>query len=177
MRGGAISSALGRSGVYRLGTGDGDARFVLGEVDTIKATALQTGGLFGLKESVTKRGLGPPLHVHEREDEACFVLEGQITVFAGNEVIPAPAGTWVYLPRGIPHSERTDSDEAKALWLIVPGGFESFFVETFPPATDDGQPAGEEPTVEQMVVAAERYGVTVLGPAPGTDPHDGGGSK
>ena len=160
--------------VYRLGPGEGDARNVLGEVDTIKATAAQTRGLFGLKESATTQGLGPPLHVHEREDEAVYVLEGQVTIFAGDEVIPAAAGTWVYLPRGVPHSERTDSDQAKALWLIVPGGFESFFVETFPAADGDGRPVGKEPTIDEMVDAAGRHGVTVIGPAPEINGAEGG---
>ena len=53
---------------YSLGPGEGDARWVMGELDTIKATAAQTGGLFGLKESRATRGSGPPLHVHEHED-------------------------------------------------------------------------------------------------------------
>ena len=103
---------------YSLGPGEGDPRWVMGELDTIKATAAQTGGLFGLT-----------LHVHKHEDEACYVLEGEVTFFVGDDVISASTGTWVYLPRGIPHSLRIESSEARTLWLIVPGGFESFFVE------------------------------------------------
>jgi quercetin dioxygenase-like cupin family protein len=75
---------------YWLGPGEGDARWVLGELDTIKATGAQTGGLFGLKESKAAKGNGPPLHVHEHEDEACYVLEGEVTFFVGDGVISAP---------------------------------------------------------------------------------------
>jgi quercetin dioxygenase-like cupin family protein len=84
---------------YSLGPGEGDARWVMGELDTIKATAPQTGGLFGLKESRATRGSGPPLHVHEHEDEACYVLEGEVTFLVGDDVISTSTGTWVYLKR------------------------------------------------------------------------------
>lgn len=152
---------------YWLGPGEGDARWVGNELDTFKATAATTGGLFGLKESLAKRGGGPPLHVHEHEDEACYVLEGEITFFVGDEVIPVSAGTWLYLPRRIPHTLRIESDEARMLWLVVPGGFESFFTETFPPVTAGSSPGGEQPDVERMAEAAARFGVTILGPPPG----------
>ena len=152
---------------YSLGPGEGDARWVMGELDTIKATAPQTGGLFGLKESRAARGSGPPLHVHEHEDEACYVLEGEVTFFVGDDLISASTGTWVYLPRRIPHSLRIESSEARTLWLIVPGGFESFFVETFPAPAQDGGPSDGSPDPRQMAQAAARYDVTILGPPPG----------
>src|ERR671918_1060940 len=104
--------------VYRLGPDEGDARWVLDELDTIKATPAQTNGLFALKESRSARGSGPPLHVHEREDEACYVIEGEITLFIGEETVSATSGSWIYLPRRIPHSLRVESDEARMLWLI-----------------------------------------------------------
>jgi quercetin dioxygenase-like cupin family protein len=152
---------------YSLAAGEGDARWVMGELDTIKATAAQTGGLFGLKESKAPRGSGPPLHVHEHEDEACYVLEGEVTFFVGEDVIPASTGAWVYLPRRIPHSLRIESGEARTLWLVVPGGFESFFVDTFPAAVDGGSPSKGSPDLGQLAEAAERYDVTMLGPPPG----------
>jgi quercetin dioxygenase-like cupin family protein len=150
---------------YWLEPGEGDARWVMGELDAIKATAAQTGGLFGLKESKAQRGSGPPLRVHEHEDEACYVLEGEVTFFVGDDVFAAAAGAWVYLPRRIPHSVRVDSAEARTLWLAVPGGFLSFF-EIFPTAAQDGGPSGESPDFELMAEAAARYGVTILGPTP-----------
>ena len=67
---------------YWLAPGGGDARWVAHELDTIKATAKQAGGLFVLKESRDRRGGGPPLHVHEGENEACHVLDGEITLAA-----------------------------------------------------------------------------------------------
>jgi quercetin dioxygenase-like cupin family protein len=152
---------------YSLGPGEGDARWVMGELDTIKATAAQTRGMFALKESKAAKGSGPPLHVHEHEDEACYVLDGEVTFFVGDEVVSASAGTWVYLPRRVPHSLRIDSGEARTLWLVVPGGFESFFVENFPAAVQGSSPPEATPDLGQIAEAAARYEVTILGPPAG----------
>ena len=152
---------------YALAAGEGEARSVLSELATFKATAAQTGGAFAVKESRDHRGGAAPLHVHEREDEACYVIEGELTFFVGDDVIPAPAGTWVYLPRHVPHSVHVDSDEARTLWFISPGGLESFFIDTFPAVAEDGSVAGAQPDVVQMAKAAAGHGVTILGPPPG----------
>jgi mannose-6-phosphate isomerase-like protein (cupin superfamily) len=163
---GTIRPATQAGGAYWLGPGEGDARRVLDELDTFKATSEQTQGLFALKESRSVRGSGPPLHVHEREDEACYVIEGDVTLFIGDEIVSASAGSWIYLPRRTPHSLRIDSDQARMLWLIVPGGFDSFFTELFPAARADGTSDTEQPDVEHMAATAARYGVTILGPTP-----------
>jgi len=159
---------------YWLPPAGGEARWVLGELDTVKATAARTGGLFGLKESLGRRGGGPPLHVHEHEDEACYVLEGEITFFVGGDVVPASAGAWLYLPRRTPHTLCIESDTARTLWLVVPGGFESFFLETFPVAAEGSRPEDGQPDAEQVVARAASFGVTVLGPPPGSTTEAGG---
>lgn len=151
------------AGAVKVGADEGDARTVLGSIDTVKMTASQTRGLFGLiawKEA--KRG-GPPLHVHTREDEAYYILSGDVTFFIGDEVIQAPTGTFLYAPRGVAHSWSVESEEATGLQLMFPGGFESFFLETFPPASSK-RPEGAD--LAQIVEAAARFGVTILGPQP-----------
>jgi quercetin dioxygenase-like cupin family protein len=152
---------------YWLGPGEGDAHWVIHELSTIKATSAQTGGLFGAKESLDRRGGGPPMHIHELEDEACYVLDGEVTFFVGDAVVPASAGSWVYLPRRIPHSVHIESDEARTLWFVFPGGFEGFFTETFPTATEGSSPPAEPPAWDLIAEASARYGVTILGPPPG----------
>jgi quercetin dioxygenase-like cupin family protein len=146
---------------YVLRPDEGDPRLVIDEIDVVKASPGQTGGLFGLKISHMHRGSAPPLHVHTREDEGCYVLEGDATFYVGDDVIPASAGTWVYLPRDVPHSMRAESD-ARSLWVVVPGDFMSFFVETFPSLDE----ANVQPDFDKIAEAASRYGVTVIGPAP-----------
>jgi hypothetical protein len=71
------------------------------------------------------------------------------------------------MPRRIPHSLRIDSREARTLWIIVPGGFESFFVETFPAAVEGSSPSEASLNFGKLAKAAARYGVTILGPPPG----------
>ena len=168
-RGSTVSYKQPARRARRVGPGEGDARRVLDSVDTVKIAASQTGSLFSLVEWEESLGWGPPVHVHEREDEAYYVLSGDVTFFVGDEVIPASEGTLVYAPRGLPHSLRIDSDRAKALQFIVPGGFESFFIETFPSVTEDVDPTDEPADLDRIAEAAARYGVTLLGPPPGTN--------
>lgn len=150
----------------KVAAGQGDARDVLGSSDTVKLMAGQSGGALGLVEWEETRGSGPPLHVHSREDEGYYVLEGEVTFFVGDEVVFAPRGTFLFAPRGVPHSWRVESEAAAALQMIVPGGFESFFLETFPAASDSGP---KDVGLDQIADAAAKFGVTILGPQPGSD--------
>ena len=80
-----------------------------------------------------------PLHVHQREDEAFYVLEGEYTVFVGDEAIAGIPGTWVWGPRDVPHGYQVHSPHGRHLSLTMPAGFEAFFEEVADlatPATD-----------------------------------------
>src|ERR671925_189985 len=105
---------------FKVGAGEGDARDVLGSVDVVKASADQTGGSVGLIEWDETKGSGPPLHVHSREDEAYFIVEGDVTFFIGEQDLQASAGTFVFAPRGLPHSWSIESDHAIGLQFIIP---------------------------------------------------------
>jgi len=63
-----------------------------------------TNGSFALSEYNAKAGNEPPLHVHEREDELYYVLEGEIDAFVGDEVFRLKTGESLFLPKGKPHS-------------------------------------------------------------------------
>ena len=93
----------------------------------VKASADETGGRFGLIESHQVGDV--PLHVHENDDEAFYILEGEYEIRCGNETFLAGPGTFVYLPHGVPHSQKLKSATAKKLILITPGGFENWFLE------------------------------------------------
>ncbi|MGH9135367.1 MAG: cupin domain-containing protein [Ilumatobacteraceae bacterium] len=82
----------------------------------VLASASDTNGVRGAVEVASPRGAVPPLHVHHREDEAIYVLDGEYSVFIGDDVIKASPGAWVWGPRGVPygyqiHSEREDDAE------------------------------------------------------------------
>lgn len=93
----------------------------------VKATSLDTGGRFALIESHQAGDV--PLHVHEREDEAFYVLEGEYEIRCGSKTFDAGPGSFVFLPRGVPHAQKLRSKTARKLILIIPGGFEEWFVE------------------------------------------------
>ena len=83
--------------------GEGEARWWFGGLAVIKATAEQTGGLLSIVEVTEPPGARAPLHVHEREDEGFWILEGDVTLEVGDVTIEAHAGDWAFGPRGVPH--------------------------------------------------------------------------
>jgi quercetin dioxygenase-like cupin family protein len=128
---------------------------------TILADASDTNGSLGVVEVASPGGAVPPLHVHHREDEAFYVIEGDYTVLIGDEVIAASPGTWVWGPRDLPHGYQIHSERGRHLSLTVPGGFEAFFADAAAIATPDADPQMEMSRLEEL---AGRYGVELLGP-------------
>jgi mannose-6-phosphate isomerase-like protein (cupin superfamily) len=114
---------------------------MVGDTYTIKASAQITGGAYGLVEASVPPGSGPPPHVHTREDEAFYILDGQLEFTAGEQTVLAGAGDFVYLPRGEMHRFTNPGIfPARALMLLSPGGFEGFFRDAGVPARP-GEPA------------------------------------
>lgn len=132
------------------------------------ADSRETGGRFGLMEFVGRKGDEPPRHVHHREDEAFYVLEGEITCYVGEETYEAGPGTFVFLPRDVPHSFTGETDVARVLVLVVPGGFEEFFRTpqfSEPARTPElPPPLTGPPDVEALMAEMERYGCETVGP-------------
>jgi quercetin dioxygenase-like cupin family protein len=140
----------------------------VGNLFTILAGSEDTGGRFALIEILARKGAEPPRHVHTHEDEAFYVLEGEITFYVGDETCRATPGTFVFLPRGVPHSFVFETDVVRKLLTETPGGIEKHFRDprfsepvrtpTLPP------PAEEPPNVAALVEDMARYGVEVVGP-------------
>lgn len=116
---------------------------------------------YALVEMTAPEGDMPPLHVHHRDDEAFYVLDGRLTLFVGKRAIQLDAGECALAPSGTPHTYRAEADGTR--WLVVcsPAGFEGF--------VRDVAAAGRDPAV--LAGVAMRYGVEILGP-PGTLPSD-----
>lgn len=142
---------------YAIDPGEGDSTDFLGHTFTFKAGAADTAGAFSVIEIVQRRGGEPPLHVHHREDEAFYLLDGEMTFHVGEKRLAATAGTFVFLPRDVAHTFTVDGDgEARVLQLSSPPGLEQFFREW-----------GDRPLdVERMAEALARYGVEFVGPPP-----------
>ena len=130
----------------------------------MRAEGEATDGHFMLMEAVSMPpGLASPLHVHRKEDEAFYVLEGTIAFLCGCAWRVAGPGTWVYGPRDIPHGFRVIGDgPARMLLQCAPAGFEKFVRELSVPV--DTPPA--PPEMELLMAAAAKYGLEILGPLP-----------
>jgi quercetin dioxygenase-like cupin family protein len=89
--------------------------------------AENTNGVMSLAEAVVRRGQEPPRHVHHREDEYFYVLEGEMTVRVGDRSFTAAPGTVVFLPRGVPHGFTVETEQARSLAIFTPAGIEGYF--------------------------------------------------
>ncbi len=154
-----------KTAAYAAAEGAGQATWFLGNRMIVKADAASTGGAFGLVESWVPAGSSPPLHVHRREDESFWVLEGRIRFRCGDEDIEAGAGSFVFLPRGIPHTFVVEGDRsAHILTLLTPGGGERFFVEGGRIPEGPGLPPPGPPEIEKLQRIAPGYGMEIIGP-------------
>ena len=146
--------------------GEGEALWFLGVLATIKASAETTDGVVAVIEHLAPQGSGSPLHVHSREDEWFYVIEGELTLWVGGETIVAPAGSFVFGPKGIPHTFMVSSAEARFLLVAQPAGFEKFMRAAGEPAARLEIPpaATEPPDVAALSAAAAEYGIEITGP-------------
>src|SRR6185503_5211566 len=107
---------------------------------TFKVRGEQTGGALTAFENIIAPGDGPPLHTHAGEDEAWYVLAGELRFQLGDERAVVTAGSFVFVPRGTPHCfVNAGSEPARILVLFTPSGMEAFFdrfaeLDTFDPA-------------------------------------------
>ncbi len=138
---------------------------VVGDVYRFLATGAETAGKYAQFEAIVPPGGGPPPHVHSREEEGFYVLEGEITFQIGDQRMVATAGTFANLPIGTPHSFRNESDRpAKMLITIAPAGLEEMFFEfglLVPQGTTTAAPPTEE-EIAKLLELAPGYGIEVL---------------
>lgn len=137
---------------------------VVGDVYRFLATGDETSGKYALWEALVPPGGGPPPHVHSREEEGFYILEGEITFTINGEKTVAKAGTFANMPVGTPHSFKNESDRpAKMLISVAPAGLEQMFFEVGVPLTE-GATTALPPTkdeIEKLLAAAPKYGVEI----------------
>jgi mannose-6-phosphate isomerase-like protein (cupin superfamily) len=141
-----------------------DAFWWQGSLMKIKVRAADTGGALGLIEGQFPAGFGPPMHIHRREDEGFYVIEGEIRFRQGDDEFIAGPGTLVWGPRGEPHAFRVQPGGARALIIVTPGGLERMFEEAGVPAHGSQEPAAAQYDVNAARALAERFGFEVVGP-------------
>ncbi len=153
------------AGGYVLAPGDGRARWFLGGLITFKALGEDTGGEYEFVEQSGPRGMGPPLHSHEIENEGFYVVEGEMTFVVGDKRVSASPGSFVCIPRNVAHSFRVDSPTAKFLLVVTPAAIAPFFEELSEPAKTRTLPPPSGPVdAARFEKVARRYGQKILGP-------------
>ncbi len=159
-------AAAGELAPIAHGPGEGEALWFLGTLALVKATAESTGGRVAVIEQRAPRGSGSPLHVHHNEDEWFYVIDGELTFWVDGRVIGAPAGSFVYGPRDIPHTFTVSSEQARFLLVTEPAGFEAFMRACSEPATRPEMPPAPSapPDMEAMIRLAAQHGIEILGP-------------
>ena len=129
-----------------------------GPASLVLARSETTGGAFALLDHTLPPKLGPPLHIHGREDEMWYILEGELRFKADDEIFRAPAGSFVFVARGTPHClQNVGETPARYLEMFTPAGMERFFEEL------SQLPAGTV-APEMYRAISERASMTVVGP-------------
>jgi quercetin dioxygenase-like cupin family protein len=136
----------------------------LGLRTLIHASAQSTNGAYGLVEHPSMPpGFASPYHVHHREDESFYVIEGEVAFILDGAWKRVGPGAFVYGPREIPHGFKVVGDaQARILILCTPGGFENFVLEMARPLDEAPAP----PDMPKLIAAAARAGIEILGPLP-----------
>ncbi len=137
---------------------------VVGDVYRFLATGEDTDGKYALWEAIVPPGGGPPPHVHSREEEGFYVLEGEITFQVGDKRLVATAGMFANMPVGTPHSFKNESGQpAKMLISVAPAGLEQMFFEVGVPLPEGSTTAlpPKKEEIEKLLAVAPRYGIEI----------------
>jgi len=127
---------------------------------SVKATTEETDGAFSLLEATEPPDFGPPLHTHHDAAEAFYVLEGEYTIFVDGREFVSPAGSFIFIPAGVPHGFRVGRTAGRKLNLYTPAAMVGYFDEL----SDASRKGIVEPG--ELSDIATRHAMEVLGPVP-----------
>jgi quercetin dioxygenase-like cupin family protein len=142
---------------------EGQTVAVVGDVYRFLATGDDTDGRYAMFEAVVPPGGGPPPHIHSREEESFYVLEGEITFQVGDARFVAKAGTFANMPVGSLHSFRNDTDRlARMIISVAPAGLEKMFLEVGQPVAFGQQaPPPSKAEIDNLLAVAPSYGIEI----------------
>jgi quercetin dioxygenase-like cupin family protein len=144
---------------FALAPGAGSSvRNPVGGQVVFKVRGEQSGGAMTVIETVAAPDEGPPLHFHQLNDEWLYVLEGEMRFRLADDVVPAPAGSFAFIPRGIAHTwQNVGREPAVLLGMIAPAGLERFF-ERYAELTKGAD------NLDTFRALSPEAGMTVVGP-------------
>lgn len=142
----------------------GAAYWSLGSLAIVHLSREDTEGRYSFVEHLIAPGERPPTHVHGREGQLWYVLEGELTVHLPGETRRCHSGEWAYGPPGVPHThEVTSETPARVLEVNSPAGFEDFIAAAGQPAGELTVPPSGEPDLSRAIALAPKYGIDVMG--------------
>ena len=151
-----------------LHAGVGRAVWVVGDHYTVKCSGDDTGGAFTLIEALVPPQSGPPPHIHRREDEMFYVLEGEFEISIDDQRSSAGPGSWVTLAKGsLHHFKNIGATPGKILILAAPAGLDRFFLEVGREAVDTSPASGAvtPQDLERLLAKAPSYGIEIKLPS------------
>jgi len=146
--------------------GEGRTICVVGDVYRFLATGEDTDGKYAMWEAIVPPGGGPPPHIHSREEEAFYILEGEITFQIGDQRLVATAGMFANMPVGSLHSFKNETGKpAKMLISVAPAGLEQMFFEVGQPVgSGTAAPLPTKADIEKLLTVAPHYGIEIRVP-------------
>jgi uncharacterized cupin superfamily protein len=144
---------------------EGDATYFFNALMTTKASMAETGGAYSLTEHLATAASNPPLHVQVDEDEAFYVLDGEVEFEVDGEIVRATPGTFAFVARGSAHTFRVLTETAR--YLVICSGkptdnLEEFFVAMGEPATARALPQPKAPDVDKLLVLTDQMGIELV---------------
>jgi quercetin dioxygenase-like cupin family protein len=146
---------------FHLQADTGPSYWGPGDRYTFLVTGAQSNGSLFIMEAIIPPGGGPPLHIHHREEESFYLLDGTLEITLGEKKVKATTGDFVQIPRGTVHAFRnTGSTTARMLLLFSPAGMEKYFAEVLEPVQNRSAaiPPVTDALIARMVGAATKHG-------------------
>ena len=146
-------------------SGEGDATWFFNALMTTKASQAETAGAYSLTEHLVTAASNPPMHVQLDEDEAFYVLDGEIEFEVDGDVVVGTPGTFAFVARGAAHLFRVLTPTARML-VICSGkptdNLEDFFLGMGEPATERALPVPSAPDLDRLMTLTARTGIELV---------------
>ncbi len=144
---------------FWLGPNDGEALWCVGSLSTIKVQGPETCGAYAVVEDFAPQGSGAPPHRHDRDDEAFYILEGEVTFAIGDDIpLHASPGFFVFVPGGVTHTFEVTSPTARYLIITTPRHME-FYRAIADPAPERSLPPEAPLDFARIGAACDLFGV------------------
>lgn len=147
---------------FAVGSGEGRPIDLGTFAMTEKASGESTGGLVSVLEATEPAGFGPPMHIHHDAAEAFYVLEGEYVMFLADREAVCPAGTFIFIPAGVPHGFRVGAVASKKLNFFFPAAMTGYF-DQLSAAVARGE--ADEAVLDEI---ARAHNMEIVGPVPET---------